>query len=156
MSDITSPAEMAGDIIPGSEIPTFTMRDIDLDRINEFMDLMGDSNPVHNDAELATSLGLRGPVAQGPASLAYVLNMLIDWRPDAFLETLSFRFHDIVTIGDEPTARGIIDSVEPAADVDRVTCDVSLDLPGGMRAVSGRAQLRVPRADTGNPEQEDI
>ena len=68
------------------------------------MELMRDTNPVHTDYELAARLGLRGPVAQGPASLAYVINMLLGWRGDASLERLEFRFQDTVTVGDTATA----------------------------------------------------
>jgi acyl dehydratase len=127
---------------PGSELPSFTMRDIDLDRINEFMDLMGDTNPVHNDPELVEKLGLRGPVAQGPASLAYVINMLLGWQPDGMLERLSFRFEDVVTVGDEPTARGVVASVEDG----RAVVDLSLALQTGATAVGGTATIRLPEA----------
>lgn len=128
---------------PGGELPTFTMTDIDLDRINEFMDLMGDTNPVHNDEALVEKLGLRGPVAQGPASLAYVINMLLEWQPDGMLERLSFRFRDVVTVGDEPTARGVVTRVEGG----RAVIDVSLGLQTGTTAVRGTATVRLPEVN---------
>jgi acyl dehydratase len=103
---------------------------------------MGDTNPVHNDAELVEKLGLRGPVAQGPASLAYVINMLMDWQPDGMLERFSFRFEDVVTVGDEPTARGVVTAVDGGGAV----VDVSLGLQTGATAVRGTATMRFQEA----------
>ena len=104
------------------------------------MELMQDTNPVHTDYELAARLGLRGPVAQGPASLAYVINMLVGWRGDAFLERLEFRFQDTVTVGDTATARGTVRAVEGES----VECDFSLGLQTGAEALRGVATMRVP------------
>ena len=124
----------------GANLPPFTTDEIELEQVVELMELMGDVNPVHADAELAARLGLRGPVAQGPASLAYVINMLLDWRGDAFLERLEFRFQDTVTVGDSATARGVVQAV----DGDEVTCDVSLHLQTGAEALRGVATVRLP------------
>lgn len=137
------------ELAAGTALPPFTMTDIDLERINEFMDLMGDTNPVHNDPELVARLHLRGPVAQGPASLAYVINMLMGWEPEGVIERLRFRFLDIVTLGDEPTARGTITAVAPVEGGRRVDCDLALELQTGTRAVSATAQIRVPDAEPG-------
>jgi len=124
----------------GANLPPFTMDEIELAQVVELMELMEDVNPVHADAELAARLGLRGPVAQGPASLAYVINMLLDWRGDAFLERLEFRFQDTVTVGDSATARGVVQAVEG----NEVTCDVSLHLQTGAEALRGVATVRLP------------
>jgi 3-hydroxybutyryl-CoA dehydratase len=126
----------------GGRLPAFTMQEVSLEQIVGLMELMQDTNPVHVDAELAARLGLRGPVAQGPASLAYVINMLLGWRGDAFLERLEFRFEDTVTLGDTATARGVVQEV----DGERVTCRFSLGLQTGMQALSGVATVRVPGA----------
>lgn len=129
----------------GDELPPFTMQDVSLEQIVELMELMHDTNPVHVDAELAGRLGLRGPVAQGPASLAYVVNMLLGWRGDGFLERLEFRFEDTVTLGDSATARGVVHEV----DGERVKCKFSLGLQTGTEALSGMATLRLPEAGDG-------
>ena len=128
--------------VAGTELPPFTMQEIELDRVAELMELMQDTNPVHTDYELAARLGLRGPVAQGPASLAYVINMLVGWRGDAFLERLEFRFQDTVTVGDTATARGTVRAVEGES----VECDFSLGLQTGAEALRGVATMRLPEA----------
>ena len=128
--------------VPGTELAPFTMDGITLEQVAELMELMEDVNPVHTDYELAARLGLRGPVAQGPASLAYVINMLLGWRGDAFLERLEFRFQDTVTVGDTATARGTV----AAVDGDKVTCDVAVGLQTGAEALRGVATMRLPEA----------
>ena len=66
-------------IEPGARIPPFVMDDITMDRIHTIMELMHDTNPVHDDPELVERRKLRGPVNQGPANLSYILNMLHAW-----------------------------------------------------------------------------
>ena len=128
----------------GTEVPPFTMSDIDLPRIREFMELMGDTNPVHDDQALTERLGLRGPVNQGPANLGYVLNMLLAWGGGpTTVERLEFRFMEIVTVGDEVTARGVVTGVEDADDGQRVECDVRLELADGTPALVGTARVRL-------------
>lgn len=133
-------------LAPGTVLPPFAMHDIDLAQITEFMDLMGDVNPVHTDEALTARLGLRGPVAQGPASLAYVINMLIAWRADGFLERLEFRFRDTVTVGDTVTAGGVVQTVEDIEGGELVQCGVSLELQTGAEVLSGAASMRLPAA----------
>jgi 3-hydroxybutyryl-CoA dehydratase len=124
----------------GTTLPSFTFDRIDMPTIHGIMEIMGDVNPVHDDEELVERLGLRGPVNQGPANLAYMMNMLRDFAgEDGELERLEFRFMDTVTIGDVVTAGGTVTAVEG----DVVHCDVWLDRDDGVRAVSGSARLRV-------------
>ncbi len=130
----------------GDRLGPYRVATVDMAFIDGFMELMGDVNPVHNDAELAARLGLRGPVAQGPASLAHIANMIRAWRPDAFLERLEFRFYDIVTVGDAPVAEGTVRAVEDLGDGHRVTCDVTLTVGEGADAVRGVATVRVSGA----------
>jgi acyl dehydratase len=129
----------------GLEIPPWVMSDLNLTRIQALMTLMRDVNPIHHDSELAAMRGLRGPVNQGPANLAYIINMLLDWAgPEMVLECLQFRFVEIVTAGDVVTARGSVTSVEEDAGEQRIGCDVWLELPDGTKAVEGTARLRIP------------
>jgi acyl dehydratase len=124
------------------KLPDRAMDGIDLDRIRGFMEVMRDVNPVHDDPALVERLGLRGPVNQGPANLAYILNMLADWTGDvAAIERLDFRFLDVVTTGDVVTAGGEVREVDGAG---VATCDVWLDRADGVRAVTATARVRAP------------
>ena len=84
---------------PGGRV--YEVGPVRLPDIVAIMDLMGDTNPVHVDRDLAVASGYRGVVNQGPANLAYVFTALADWRNDiSHLRTAEFRFHDTVTEGD--------------------------------------------------------
>ena len=132
-------------IEPGTEIPPFVMDDITMDRIHTIMELMHDTNPVHDDADVVHRRKLRGPVNQGPANLSYILNMLHAWGgADIELETFEFRFHDIVVPGDVVTARGTVTSVEEGDRGRRVACDVRLEHTDGSTAVAGTARILIP------------
>ena len=124
----------------GTELPPFTFDRIDMPTIHGIMEIMHDVNPVHDDEALVERLGLRGPVNQGPANLAYMMNMLRNFAgADGELERLEFRFLDTVTTGDVVTAGGKVTAVEG----ERVECEIWLNRDDGVRAVSGSARLRI-------------
>ncbi len=76
------------------------------------MQVMGDENPIHDDEALATALGFRGIVNQGPANLAYVANVLLDWCGNATaIRSMRFRFLDNVVPGDELEVRAKVTAV---------------------------------------------
>lgn len=100
--------------------------------------ILRDPNPIHLDPAAVAAAGLGDRVInQGPANLAYVVNMLGNALPNHRIERLDSRFLANVRDGDIVEARGTI--VE--ATDDRVTCDVWLDLQGTGPAVRGRATL---------------
>lgn len=130
---------------PGVPIPSRSMGEITMERVHRMMELMHDTNPVHDDPELIERRGLRGPVNQGPANLSYVLNMLYAWAgPELRLERFDFRFHDIVVPGDTVTASGTVTAVTTDGDDAVVECAWQLDVAGGSTAATGTARVRVP------------
>lgn len=65
------------------------------------MAVMDDTNPVHNDPEVARAAGYRGPVHQGPANLAFVFNAIAaDRGTIADIRGAAFTFRETVTEGD--------------------------------------------------------
>ncbi|MBM3677921.1 MAG: protein dehydratase [Actinobacteria bacterium] len=131
--------------VAGEEIPPYVMSEITTDRVRALMELMRDTNPVHDDPELIARRGLRGPVNQGPANLAYMLDMLFAWAgPELEIERFDFRFHEIVVPGDTVTARGTVRSAAENDDLTRAECDVRLEHADGSIAVSGTAVVRIP------------
>lgn len=130
---------------PGTELPPFVMDGITMDRVHVIMDLMHDTNPVHDDPELVARRKLRGPVNQGPANLSYVINMLYAWAGPALeIETFAFRFRNIVVPGDVVTARGAITDAQPVDRGHRVACDVRLEHEDGSIALDGAVTLLIP------------
>lgn len=119
--------------------------EVRLDDIVTIMDVMGDVNPIHVDTELVAALGLRGPVNQGPANMAYVMNMLIRWAgsPEA-IEHIHIRFKSISCPGDRLEARGRVVSLTDRPEGPLAHCDVELVLEDGTRVLSGSADVAAP------------
>jgi hypothetical protein len=94
--------------------------------------VLDDPNPIH----------LTGPrpVNQGPANLAWVLDMVREAFPGATLQSVKARFLANVFAGDRVVAAGRVESLEDGCAV----CSVWLDVDGGARAVDGTATLILP------------
>ena len=132
-------------VAPGTPIPPARMSEITMERVHRMMELMHDTNPVHDDPELVERRRLRGPVNQGPANLSYVLNMLQAWAgPEMQLERYDFRFLDIVVPGDTVAASGTVTGAAVDGADDVVEVEWQLDVEGGATAVTGTARIRIP------------
>lgn len=113
------------------------------------MDVMGDVNPVHSDHELVAELGLRGLVNQGPANLAYALNMILAWARDpAAIRHVDVRFDAISCPGDRLVATGGVTATRPGEGGTIATCTFRLDRDLGdgpnERILSGTAEVLAP------------
>jgi acyl dehydratase len=104
-------------------------------------DVLRDPNPIHLDPAAATAAGLGDRVInQGPANLAYVVDMLHAAIPNHRIARLESKFLANVRDGDLVTAGGHVSRVEAA----RIECDAWLELEDGAIAVAVVATL-VPR-----------
>ena len=113
-------------------IPPFVVPEVLVEDVVAIMDVMDDMNPIHVDEELAHGLGLRGCVNQGPANLAYVINMLIAWAgsPQA-VRHLNVRFLSISCPGDRLEARGVVTGLTADGQETLAHCAVELIRPLG-------------------------
>lgn len=100
--------------------------------------MLGDPNPIHLDPAAVAAAGLGDRVInQGPANLAYIVNMLGEALPGYRLEKLDSRFLANVRDGDVVEAHATV--IEETGD--RVICDLWLDIQGAGPAVRGSATL---------------
>ncbi|MEQ8716299.1 MAG: MaoC/PaaZ C-terminal domain-containing protein [Acidimicrobiales bacterium] len=114
------------------------------------MDVMGDINPVHSDHDLVAELGLRGLVNQGPANLAYALNMIVAWAGDpASIRRVDVRFDAITCPGDRLVATGGVTSTTRTGNETIATCAFRLDRDLGNgtteQILSGTADVLAPQ-----------
>lgn len=95
---------MAGQPRVGAEAQrtrTTTMRDVEM-----FTEMTGDRNPIHYDAELATSSGFGGLIVQGGVTTGLLNAVVAEDVPGpgtVFLET-NWRFVKAVRVGETITA----------------------------------------------------
>ncbi|MCP3976720.1 MAG: protein dehydratase [bacterium] len=127
-----------------TEIPPLVVPAVRIEDIITIMDVMGDVNPIHVDEDLVRELGLRGPVNQGPANLAYIVNMLIAWAgsPES-IRHLNLRFQSISCPGDRLEARGNVVRLIHGDDGPVAHCAVALVREGGEVILSGTADVSV-------------
>ena len=101
-------------------------------------EVLRDPNPIHLDPAAAAAAGLGDRcINQGPANLAYVINMITSAFPDHRIVDLSSRYLANVREGDEVEASGVVVNRDESA----ITCDAWLDVMGAGRAVQVSARL---------------
>ena len=86
------------------------------DQIKAYADASGDQNPIHQDDEIARSVGLPGVIAHGMLNYGLMSRALTDWLSDpARLRRLSVRFSTMVQPGDTVTCKGTVAAVDETA-----------------------------------------
>lgn len=126
---------------PGAELPPFVIPAISADAMRAWAGFLHDPNPIHLDPAFVKAKGLGERVInQGPANLAYVVNMLHAAFPGARITSMDSRFMDNAYAGDKVTATGQISEV----DGKRVICAVALTSGDGRAIIQGTATLRLP------------
>lgn len=124
----------------GDALPTFTIPAVDPAAMKQWAVFLADPNPIHLDPEAVKAKGLGDRVInQGPANVAYLINMLMSAFPGGRIETMDTRFLDNVYGGDMVTARGTVTKVEDT----RVSCEFSLDVEGRGPVNSGTATISI-------------
>jgi acyl dehydratase len=125
---------------PGQQLGSWRFGPIEPEWLREMAIVLDDPNPIHLDPSVVAALGLgERQVNQGPSSIGYLLNMLTEAVPEATVEQLQVRFLANVFAGDTVVAVGEVETVSG----DQLECSVWLDVEGGVRAVDGRAVLRL-------------
>jgi len=123
---------------PGDELPTqvYVVRRDDLVR---YADASGDQNPIHQDDEVARSVGLPGVIAHGMFTMALAARAVDAWSDGAEVVELGCKFTKPVVV---PADGGV--EVEVAGKVKDVTdgrTTLALEVTCG-----GEKVLGMPRA----------
>jgi acyl dehydratase len=131
----------------GDPLKPWRIESVSAERMKTLAAVLRDPNPIHLDPAAVATLGLGHRVInQGPANLAYVINMLSAALPGARLLELDARFLANVFGGDRVEAGGRVIAVEAEATGTRVTCEVWLNVSEQGPAVAGNAVLQLPKA----------
>jgi 3-hydroxybutyryl-CoA dehydratase len=124
----------------GDSLPTLFHR-VDPAAMAELATILRDPNPIHLSAEAAQAAGLGDRVInQGPANLAYIINMLSAAFPGHRLDRLESRYLANVHGGDLVEAGGTVTGINGEA----IECEAWLQMEAGEKAFAVRATL-VPR-----------
>ncbi len=124
----------------GDALRPFVIECVDPEAMKEWATFLADPNPIHLDVEVVKAKGLGDRVInQGPANVAYLINMLMAAFPDGRIEAMETRFLDNVYAGDRVVASGTVTAV----DAGRIGCAFTLDVDGRGTVNSGTATVKV-------------
>lgn len=124
----------------GDALPQFVIDSVSAEAMKQWAIFLADPNPIHLDVEAVKAQGLGDKVInQGPANVAYMMNMLMAAFPGGRIETINSRFLDNVYAGDHVTASGTITAVED----NRIDCEIVLDVAGRGTVNACTATVRL-------------
>jgi 3-hydroxybutyryl-CoA dehydratase len=111
----------------GDALPDFVIPSVSPDAMRAWSVFLADPNPIHLNVEAVKAQGLGDKrINQGPANVAYMMNLLMGAFPGCTINSMDSRFLDNVYEGDRVTASGTVTAV----DGNRVSCDILLSAEG--------------------------
>jgi len=134
-----------GDESPAREIGPITQTDI-----VRFAGAGGDFNPLHHDAEVATSAGFPGVISMGQMQAGMLAALLSDWVGVEHLREYGVRFVAPVFIGDVLRLSGRVVAIDTQERESIATIDLSVTRDGDT-VVKGVAKAVVTPARPGEP-----
>jgi 3-hydroxybutyryl-CoA dehydratase len=124
----------------GDALPPFIIESVSAEAMKEWAVFLADPNPIHLDPAVVKAMGLGDKVInQGPANVAYLINMLQAAIPGAAIGKMDNRFVDNAYAGDRLVASGTVTAV----DENSVTCETSLIANGDRTVITGTAILKL-------------
>lgn len=139
---------MSGRVAAGTDLLPWTHR-VTIDQTRAWSELLHDPNPIHVDPDAVARLGLGArPINQGPANVAFLVNMLSANFPEGDLAGLDVRFAGNVYVGDTVEVSGQVVDVAsvPAGQV--VRCRLELRATDGAVAATAEAHVRLRGGDS--------
>ena len=129
---------------PGDSLPPFVIESVSAEGMKDWAVFLADPNPIHLDVEVVSAKGLGDKVInQGPANVAYIINMLQAAFPGGAIAAMDSRFVDNVYAGDRLVVSGTVTAVEGC----RVTCDTVLTANGDRIVITGTATVATKTGD---------
>ena len=126
----------------GEKLTGFS-RVVTQDRVTAYAYASGDHNPIHLDAEFASTTRFGQRIAHGMLSLAFVWEMVSINYPSTWHSggTVKTRFTSPVVPGEEVTVGGSVKRIRTVEDRECVECEVAVTRPNGEKALSGTASI---------------
>lgn len=124
----------------GDKLPPFVIESVSAAAMKEWAVFLADPNPIHLDPAVVKAKGLGDRVInQGPANVAYLMNMLMQAFPNGTIAAMESRFVDNVYAEDRLTAGGSVAAVEEGVAI----CDVWLRADGRDAVITGTARVKL-------------
>ena len=129
----------------------FTLKDwqflVPQESMNTWAVILDDPNPIHLDASAVKKVGLGDKtINQGPANIAYVLNMIEENFPNSQILKMNNKMTDSVLEGDLVTVSGQITEVKAKGDQFIASCSIKLTVGEGKIAVLSEIDVLFERS----------
>ena len=129
----------------GHTLKPFRIASVSPEGMKAWAKFLHDPNPIHLDPAVVKAKGLGDRVInQGPANLAYLINMLQGAVPNGLIESLEVRYVDNVFGGEAVEAGGTVKDVSEEGSKRRVSCEVWLRAEARGQVLTGTAILATP------------
>jgi 3-hydroxybutyryl-CoA dehydratase len=129
----------------GDTLKPFRIASVSPEGMKAWAKFLHDPNPIHLDPAVVKAKGLGDRVInQGPANLAYLINMLQGAVPNGLIESLEVRYVDNVFGGEAVEAGGTVKHVSEDGSKRRVSCEVWLRAETRGPVLTGTAILAAP------------
>jgi acyl dehydratase len=138
--DNTSRVLKKGDLLPGRLRVTVTLEDI-----KRYADSSGDQNPIHQDAVLARSVGLKDQIIHGALLLEIAGQFLMRLFTPRQVQSLTGSFKDAAYPGEKLIFTGEVVSRKDVEDYSIITCKVTCSGEDGVVRMIARARIRLSR-----------
>jgi 3-hydroxybutyryl-CoA dehydratase len=126
----------------GDTLKPFRIDSVSPEGMKAWAKFLHDPNPIHLDPAVVKAKGFGDRVInQGPANLAYLINMLQGAIPNSLIESLEVRYVDNVFGGDAVEAGGTVKEVSADGARRRISCDVWLRADARGAVLTGTAIL---------------
>jgi 3-hydroxybutyryl-CoA dehydratase len=126
----------------GDTLKPFRIAAVSPEGMKAWAKFLHDPNPIHLDPMVVKAKGLGDRVInQGPANLAYLINMLQGAIPNTCIESLEVRYVDNVFGGEAVEAGGTVSNVAVDGSKQRISCDVWLRAEARGPVLTGTAIL---------------
>jgi acyl dehydratase len=122
---------------------TFTVTRADLVR---YAEASGDHNPIHQDDEVARSVGLPGVIAHGMYTMALAARAVATWFPGAEVVSLGCKFTNPVVVPAEGGVDVVVDGTATEAD-GLTTVALTVTCEGQKVLGMPKAVVRAPADD---------
>jgi 3-hydroxybutyryl-CoA dehydratase len=130
----------------GDTLKPFRIESVSPEGMKAWAKFLHDPNPIHLDPAVVKAKGLGERVInQGPANLAYLINMLQAAFPGGFIESLEVRYVDNVFGGDAVEAGGTVKDIVSAGSKSRIASEVWLRAEGRGPVLTGSAVVAIPK-----------
>ena len=109
--------------------------------MDSFLDLSGDTNPLHNDEEFALSQGYQNKVVNGLLTTSFLSRLVGVYLPGRYclLQGIDVKYSRPVYVGDILIVKGIVDELHES--VKRAVIKVFIQNQDEKKVVKGKVEV---------------